>query len=326
MLATLLLVGGSSYAYALWVTGNPLFPFYNAVFKSPYYPLENFRDLKWMAGISWRSLWDLTFQTERYGQFYPGAAGIAMLALLPALLVDAARRPAPRWLLLWAFAIGWLVFFHMQYLRYIFPALSVLAVLGVVALARVADRRALAIAVVAVTLANAALMPTTSWIVRENPWAQLLLEGPSAGDEIVRKVIPERVLLERVMARNPDACVLMANPKQPFVGAGHGHAISMHRRYDPELWQAHNHADADATGQRWVALLARIGPSVVIVDSNQESLMVQAIKEHGYRLVDHEGIQQAWIPGQAQVTGCNPEFGIGRDQAGRIFTPAGTLQ
>ena len=295
MLATLMVVGGSSYTYALLVTGNPLFPFYNALFKSPYYPLENLRDLKWMAGISWRSLWALTFQTERYGQFYPGAAGIATLTLLPALLVDAVRRPAPRWLLLWVFAAGWLVFFYMQYLRYIFPALSVLAVLGVVALARLVDRRAFVIVVFVVVLANAALMPTTSWIARSNHWAQLLREGPSARDDIVRRVIPERALLERIMARNPDACVLMGNPKQPFVGAGHGHAISMHRRYDPELWRARNQANADASGQRWAALLAKIGPSMVISDTENEPALAHALATNAYVAQTREGSLEAWI-------------------------------
>ena len=32
--------------------------------KSLLQRLENLRDLKWMAGVSWRSLWDLTFRTN----------------------------------------------------------------------------------------------------------------------------------------------------------------------------------------------------------------------------------------------------------------------
>ena len=92
----LLPVAASSYAYAWWITGNPLFPFYNAVFKSPYYPAENFRDLKWMAGVSWRSLWDLAFRTDAYGQFFPGAAGLSVLATLPALAIDMRSRPCRR--------------------------------------------------------------------------------------------------------------------------------------------------------------------------------------------------------------------------------------
>ncbi|WP_374606278.1 hypothetical protein [Thermomonas sp.] len=303
-LATVLAIGGSSYAYATLVTGNPLFPFFNGFFQSPYYPIENFSDPRWRAGISWRSLWDLTFNTVAFGEFYPGAAGIALLALLPAALVDAVRRPASRWLLLWALATGLLVFSYLQYLRYIFPALSVLCVLGVVGLARLGDRRVFAGVVITVALANAALLPTTHWIARENPWMQLLREGPAARSDLVRKFMPERALLERVMAGNPDACVLMGDPKKPFVGAGHGHAISMHRRYDPELWQARNAAEADTSGKRWTSLLAWVDPSFVVVDGSVRGPIFGALEGSGYVRVDREDSLEAWGRLQSGGGGC----------------------
>ncbi len=295
VLACLLPVAASSYAYAWLVTGNPLFPFYNAVFKSPYYPLENFRDLKWMAGVSWRSLWDLTFRTDAYGQFFPGAAGIAVLATLPALVLDAACRPAARWLALWAFATGCALFGFMQYLRYVFPALAVLAVLGSVALARALDRRMFAAAVVVLICVDALLMPATSWYLRDNDWALQVREGAAARTRIMREFLPERVLLERVMTRDREACVLMSDPKGPFVGAGHGHAISMHRRYDPELWRARNDAQADASGGKWRALLARIGASHVILDPAKEPLLASALAGSGYILQAREGSFEVWI-------------------------------
>jgi len=43
----------SSTIFGYWfyriysLTGNPVFPFWNEIFKSPYYPLENFRDMRW---------------------------------------------------------------------------------------------------------------------------------------------------------------------------------------------------------------------------------------------------------------------------------------
>jgi len=54
--------------------------------------------------------------------------------------------------------------------------------------------------------------------------------------------------------------------------------------------------------------------------------MVQAMQGQGYRLVDHEGTQQAWIQGYAQVTDCNPEFKSRRNQAGRVLAPAEKLK
>ena len=320
----LLPVAASSYAYAWLVTGNPLFPFYNAVFRSPYYPLENFRDLKWMAGVSWRSLWDITYRTDAYGQFFPGAAGLAVLATLPALLMEAVRRPASRWLAVWALATGLLLFWFMQYLRYIFPALAVLAVLGTVALARFADRRLFAAAVTALLLADALLMPTTSWIARENHWAQLLREGPAARTDIERKVMPERALLSRIVARDPNACVLMSNPRAPFVGTGRGHAISLHRRYDPELWRARNDAEADASGGKWRALLARIGASHVIVDSGKEPLLARTLAVMGHVVLDREGALEAWGAARHDARTCAPALRNARDQSRRLARIAGS--
>ncbi|MBK9669627.1 MAG: hypothetical protein IPO74_06715 [Thermomonas sp.] len=322
----LLPVAASSYAYAWLVTGNPLFPFYNAVFKSPYYPLENFRDLKWMAGVSWRSLWDIAFKTNAYGQFFPGAAGLAVLATLPALIVDAARRPQPRWLLLWALATGLLLFWFMQYLRYIFPALAVLAVLGTVALARFAHRRAFAAAVMVLVLADAMLMPTTSWIARENHWAQLLREGPAARTDIERKVMPERALLSRIVARDPNACVLMSNPRAPFVGTGRGHAISLHRRYDPELWRARNDAEADASGGKWRALLARIGASHVIVDSGKEPLLAQTLAGMGHVVLDREGALEVRGAADEQARRCVPALRASRDRSVALLPMLGNMR
>lgn len=320
----LLPVAASSYAYAWLVTGNPLFPFYNAVFKSPYYPLENFRDLKWMAGVSWRSLWDITFKTNAYGQFFPGAAGLAVCATLPALIMDAVRRPASRWLALWALATGLLLFWFMQYLRYIFPALAVLAVLGTVALARFADRRVFAAAVVALVLADALLMPTSSWIARENHWAQLLHEGPAARVDIERKVIPERALLARIMAREPGACVLMSDPKAPFVGAGRGRAVSLHRRYDPELWRARNDAETDPGGGKWRTLLARIGASHVVVDPAKEPLLAKTLVGMGHAVLDREGGLEVRGVARHDARTCVPVLRNARDQSRRLARMAGS--
>lgn len=318
-IACMLPIAAANYTYAWIVTGNPLFPFYNAVFKSPYYPPENFRDLHWMAGVTWHSLWDITFKTESVGQFYPGAAGLTVLATLPALLVDAARRPAVRWLALWAFATGLQLFWFMQYLRYIFPALAVFAVLGTVAFARVADRRVFAAAIVLLAGVDAILMPTSSWYIRGNDWSRLLREGPSAKAAIVHDFMPEQALVARVMAGDPQACVLMAEPKRPFVGAGLGRGISLHRRYDSELWRARNDAETDPGGAKWRALLARIGASHVVFDPAREPLLAKTLADQGYVVLDREGSIEVHAAANVERRRCRPEFRGGRNQARKRF-------
>lgn len=259
------LVGGSSYAMAAWATGNPLFPFYNGWFRSPFYPAENFRDGKWMAGIHADSLWQLTFDSARYGQYVAGAAGVSLLALLPVLLLDACRRPPLRWLALWALACGALLFWQMQYLRYLYPLYAVLGVLGVVALARwVAGIAAAGVLVLLVGM-DALLMPTTAWYLRDAGWLRMLREGPAAAHaRLSQAVVPERGELQAVLARDPGACVLLADPRRPFIASAPGHAVSLHRRYAPAYWQAARWADADASGGRWQRLLAEWRPSHVL--------------------------------------------------------------
>ncbi len=187
--------------------------------------------------------------------------------------------------------------------------------LGTVALARFADRRLFAAAVTALVLADALLMPTTSWIARENHWAQLLREGPAARADIERKVMPERALLARLMAREPGACVLMGNPKAPFVGAGRGSAISLHRRYDPELWRARNDAESDASGGKWRALLARIGASHVIVDPGKEPLLAQTLAGMGHAVLDREGSVELLAATRLHQRRCTAVLRNARDQS-----------
>jgi hypothetical protein len=315
MLAILLPVAASSYCYAMLVTGNPLFPFFNAVFRSPYYPLENMRDLKWMAGATWRAPWDLLFRSEMFGQYYPGASGIAALATLPVVLAVAVRKPAMRWLAVWAVLVAAALFMQMQYLRYLFPAYAVLAVLGVVALSRALAWRGFVAAVLVLVAIDVALMPTTSWIVRGNPWATLLREGPGARAGLVAEFMPERALLERIIARDPDACVLMTDPRRPFVGAGRGHALSMHRRYDPEFWRARNAAEADPSGAAWRALLGRIGASHVIVDPGKEPLLARTLAGDGYVVLDRQGSVEVYARASNAREACASQWRMQRDHA-----------
>jgi len=272
-----------------------------------------------LAGVTWRAPWDLVFRSEAFGQYYPGAAGITVLATLPLVLAAAVRKPAMRWLVAWAIVVAALLFLQMQYLRYLFPAYAVLAVLGVVALSRLLAWRGFVAAVLMLVAVDIALMPTTSWIVRTNPWAGLLRDGPDARTALVAEVMPERALLERIIARDPAACVLMTDPRRPFVGAGRGHALSLHRRYDPELWRARNAAEADTSGVAWRALLARIGASHVIIDPGKEPLLARTLADSGYIVLDRQGAVQLRAAATEQQRHCGGALRSSRDRSGTLL-------
>lgn len=92
---------------AFWLTGNPIFPFFNQIFKSPMAPLEPVR-APFGPGphlAEWLALpWTLFFRPERYaelGAFNPMLLGLVLLLL--------GRRPdhlflwvSGVWALLWA--------------------------------------------------------------------------------------------------------------------------------------------------------------------------------------------------------------------------------
>lgn len=127
------LIGGQPYVRALWLTGNPVFPFFNGVFKSPYYPPENFvAPHIFDVGTSWDVLYRMTFDSSRFLEASPGAGGFHwLLVVAPALLGFVLVRHR-RALVLAAFAAGmlWLVFKQTAYLRYVFPTFAIACALG----------------------------------------------------------------------------------------------------------------------------------------------------------------------------------------------------
>ena len=119
---------------AWWLTGNPIFPYFNQIFNSPLWPNSNFEDSRWSKGLSWDFIYRVTFQSGKYLEASPGAGGFQwLLVFLPglAVLVTSVHRRGMGLVAVATLSIL-LCFQSMAYLRYIFPAFAVLvAVIGV---------------------------------------------------------------------------------------------------------------------------------------------------------------------------------------------------
>lgn len=86
-----------TYVFAYAKSGNPIFPFANAVFRSPDYASEtSFKDPRFGdLHPSWTAPYDLTFRSAMYVEGQGGAAGFQYFALLlPALLLVRRRDQA----------------------------------------------------------------------------------------------------------------------------------------------------------------------------------------------------------------------------------------
>ncbi len=290
---TATVVGGSSYAYALVVTGNPVFPLFNSIFQSPYMPATDFLDVRWRAGVSPSALWDLTFHSARFGEHAPGAAGLAFLALLPGCLLAMATSRTALAVGIWAIASGLLLYTQLQYLRYVFPALALLATIGVAGAAACMHRYGLALGIPLLAGVNLALTPTTSWIFRDNPWQALLSEGRAARQELAVSIVPQRALIERYLARGGAGCVLNSDTSAPVVAGGRGRTLAM-AWYDQRLSGAKEWADQDPDGARWVELLRATGTSAIVVPADASTGQREAMRTLGYTAADRQGGVELW--------------------------------
>lgn len=114
------------YALAYLKTGNPVFPFFNAVFASPFFDSSaNFTNTRYNQSLQWSLLWDVTFLSSRFLEATPGAVGFAIFTFLPASIWVALIYKHD--ILLWALTIAvvycLLIFVNQAYLRYIYPVL-----------------------------------------------------------------------------------------------------------------------------------------------------------------------------------------------------------
>ena len=65
-------------------TGNPVFPFMNDVFQSPYFDATiALWDNRWPGGLHWSTLYDITFRSDRYLESQAGSFGFQYLLFLP---------------------------------------------------------------------------------------------------------------------------------------------------------------------------------------------------------------------------------------------------
>lgn len=128
-------IGAYPYITAWAITGNPVFPFFNEYFQAPQYPAVNFSaPAIFEKGVSWDTIYRITFDSGKYLESKPGAGGFQwLLLLLPSavLLITTMNRKGLVLIFVGVLAIVF-TFHQTAYLRYILPSYVILgAVIGV---------------------------------------------------------------------------------------------------------------------------------------------------------------------------------------------------
>ncbi len=130
--ALLLVLSAIPYAISYALTGNPVFPFLNAVWKSPFLNTSsNLVDFRWRAPIRSSILWDLTFRTSKYLESRPGGFGYTFLLFaLPCCAVISRKwKFATITCVVVPLAFAGLTFHEIRYIRYLYPGLALASIL-----------------------------------------------------------------------------------------------------------------------------------------------------------------------------------------------------
>jgi hypothetical protein len=252
--ALIVVLGGSSYAYAWAIAGNPVLPLLNGYFGSPYFG-GDFVDARWHAGVGADLPWRLTFDTGSYLEAYPGGGGFVLVALAGAWLLALWQR---RTRAVAALALAMLVapLLATQYLRYVYPAL-VLALPALVGAAFAAAPRSAHALLLATCVANLVFQANGHWMLRTGAVKDTVMASGRDAPLLV-DYAPERLLAAALRGRWAED------------GARHGHVLTLGLDsptlaelgaaartvswYDPSLQAEAGGADADASGAAWAAL------------------------------------------------------------------------
>ncbi|MEN0038290.1 MAG: hypothetical protein AAGC78_14535 [Cellvibrio sp.] len=166
------------YLSSYFVTGNPVFPLYNAIFQSPYYNPVNFKDSTFTHGASLQAWWAMFFDSSKYFESKNFSAGFHYLLLPLAGILCLSRLLRFQTLLYLALPVvlfGSVMFYMMQYIRYLFPIMPVACILAAGVFYMPGGKSIgyfnntlAAITVVALVSLNFYFLPGISWIYDHN--------------------------------------------------------------------------------------------------------------------------------------------------------------
>lgn len=224
------------YVYSWANTGNPLLPFYNDVFKSPFFATIRFSDARWVGHLSWSLVYDVTFASGHFLEAGPGALGLTIVLLVPLAVAALLGRPQakPAFCFALGLAIALPIGLQIQYLRYFFPVFPLLLIPAAVGLDVLFERRlsyALTFGLVAVAAFNIYKLPSGGWILGD-------FDLRAAFDPVARRQLELRQAPERIANRflnevaGTETRVLYTG--NPYGALLQGHAL-YNNWYNPRL-------------------------------------------------------------------------------------------
>jgi 4-amino-4-deoxy-L-arabinose transferase-like glycosyltransferase len=253
------IIGAWPYANAWVRTGNPIFPYLNALFRSPYFDsATSFYNPLYIESLVPWSLYDMVLASNRFIEGYDGAIGLHWLLLLPIIVIAFGRRRAlEQWLCL-ALTVVFLagVYTQQSYLRYLFPAMVLGMIVGGWALndfvASSGGRIVLFVAAGALCLFDIRFMYAAH--VANSMLCPACAFDPAARDTYVATFAPDRTVAKYLNANFPDARIgfFVLNGPSPSGYVGYSRASNWHDvRFFPAVSSAASTDDLLAVARRY---------------------------------------------------------------------------
>lgn len=210
--ATILAVG--PYLKAYYWTGNPVFPLYNEIFKSPYIGSENFKDERWFHGANMASFIGLFFNSTAHMEVSNNfVGGLQYFLIMPVAFFLVVLNRNPKLCVVATMMAFYVlpIFLSLQYLRYFYAAMPLASVLIGFFFLHIAWNRWLKLFIAAgiylLVFLNFCFMPGISWLFVYSPFS---LVSSHKAEELSQNVVPEVGLNKFVNQVNKGAKVFMA--------------------------------------------------------------------------------------------------------------------
>lgn len=285
-----LAVGGASYAQAWWQTGNPVFPLFNAFFESPYYPLEDMEDRRWLTGLRPALPWAMTFHTHRYLEAWDGGIGFLWIGGAGAWLLAVSRR-STRLFAVVAACVALLPLLPMQYARYAFPGLLLLLAPVLAGSRTTVEHRCVWLApIVFLCALNLVFQANSGW-THHSAALKRVIRAPLSPASVLPYYVAERALLAQLPA-DDGAPVLATDPDRGFVAelGGRGRAMTAHV---PAFSAMRTFAEQDPSGARWRTLFEDVDAGwILVTEATASPALIRALEDcpHTQRVNTINGI------------------------------------
>lgn len=199
------------YINAFVETGNPVFPLYNGLFKSNFFPPVNFLDNRYSLGASFKSFWGMFFHTSSHFESKNYVAGFQYLFLLPLSLLALlfVRVKNIYFIVIPLFFYALPMFFTLQYVRYFYEILPLASVLMLTLLignsGKLVAEKLTRYSLVGFIWINLFFLPGVSWNFNLSPF---LFVNAQAKETFAAGAAPEIRLNKDINSINKNAKVL----------------------------------------------------------------------------------------------------------------------